>query len=88
MYDPTAFFSCQVFLFISHKAGKADWIEKCSLCSRPLKQVFLQHKNSRLYTCGIYIYSRHLKLLCVVGLQNQIILLYPSSTQHHSFLRN
>ena len=40
MYDPTAFFSCQVFLFISHKAGKADWIEKCSLRSRPLKQIF------------------------------------------------
>ena len=49
-----------VFLLISHKAGKAKWIEKRSVRSRPVKQVFLQYIYNQLYTCAIYIFSRYL----------------------------
>ena len=49
-----------VFLLISHKAGKAKWIEKRSVRSRPVKQVFFTVQNNQLYTCGIYIYSHYL----------------------------
>ena len=46
-----------VFLLISHKAGKAKWIEKRSVRSRPVKQVFLQYKITNC-THVVYTYIR------------------------------
>ena len=46
-----------VFLLISHKAGKAKWIEKRSVRSRPVKQVFLQNKITNC-THVVYTYIR------------------------------
>ena len=46
-----------VFLFISHKAGKAKWIEKRSVRSRPVKQVFLQYKITNCIHV-VYTYIR------------------------------
>ena len=82
------FFFCQVFPLISNKAGKAKWIEKRSVRSRPVKQVFFTAQNNQLYTCAIYIYSSYLNSTLCSWIINQIILSYPSPTQHHSFLRN
>ena len=57
-----------VFLLISHKAGKAKWIEKRSVRSRPVKQVFLQYTITNC-THALYTYFRViLTLPCVVGL--------------------
>ena len=82
------FFFRQVFLLISNKAGKAKWIEKRSVRSRPVKQIFLQNKIANC-THVVYTYIRVIWTLpCAVGLQNQIISLYPSPMQHHNFLRN
>ena len=53
-------FFCEVFLFISHKAGKTKRIEKRS---RPLNRFFLTEKNNQLYNIAVYmwyIYSRYL----------------------------
>ena len=62
------FFFCQVFLLISHKAGKAKWIEKRSVRSRPVKQVFLQYKITNC-THVVYTYIRVIWTLpCAVGL--------------------
>ena len=62
------FFFCQVFLLISHKAGKAKWIEKRSVRSRPVKQVFLQYKITNC-THVVYTYIRIIWTLpCAVGL--------------------
>ena len=47
----------QVFLLISHKAGKAKWIEKRSVRSRPVKQVFLYSKLSTINTWYIHIFA-------------------------------
>ena len=44
----------QVFLFISHKAGKAKWIEKRSVRSRPVKQVLSQYK---ITNCTRVVYT-------------------------------
>ena len=46
-----------VFLLISHKAGKAKWIEKRSVRSRPVKQVFLQYKITNCINV-VYTYIR------------------------------
>ena len=46
----------QVFLLISHKAGKAKWIEKRSVRSLPVKQIFLQNKITNC-THVVYIFA-------------------------------
>ena len=51
------FFFHQLSLLISHKAGKAKWIEKRSVRSRPVKQVFLQHKITNC-THVLYTYTQ------------------------------
>ena len=48
------FFFRQVFLLISHKARKAKWIEKRSVHSRPVKQIFLQYK---ITNCTHVVYT-------------------------------
>ena len=48
------FFFRQVFLLISHKARKAKWIEKRSVRSRPVKQIFLQYK---ITNCTHVVYT-------------------------------
>ena len=45
-YPTVVFFFCQVFLFISHKAGKAKQIVKCSTCCQLVKQVFFQYRKN------------------------------------------
>ena len=47
----------QVFLLISNKAGKAKRIEKRSVRSRPVKQVFQQYKITNC-THVVYTYIR------------------------------
>ena len=42
------FFFCQVFLLISHKAGKAKWIEKRNARSQLVIQVLFTVKNNQL----------------------------------------
>ena len=65
------FFFCWVFLFISHKAGKAERIEKRSARSWLIKQVFLQYKitncsNNRRISQDIFtLFARYLySILC------------------------
>ena len=48
-----------VFLLISHKAGKAKLIEKRSVRSRPVKQVFLQYK----ITNCIHVVYTHIRII-------------------------
>ena len=45
------------------KAGKAKRIKKRSVCSRPVKDVFITEQNNQLYNTALhmwYIYSRSL----------------------------
>ena len=57
IYDPIAFFFRQDFLLVSHKTGKAKWIEKRSVRSRPVQQVFLHSKLSTVHTWYIHIFA-------------------------------
>ena len=55
------FFFCLVFLLIIHKVRKAKWIERRSVCSQLVKQVFFTVKNNQQskwpYNIAEYLYS-------------------------------
>ena len=69
------------------KAGKAKWIKKCSVCSRPVKDVFITEQNNQLYNTALhmwYIYSRSLNsTLCswVVKSNHLVITLTDAALQ-------
>lgn len=52
-----SFFWYQVSLLVSHKAGKVKQLEKYSICSWLVNQVFFTLQNNQLYNFARYLYS-------------------------------